>query len=50
MGRPRERAPAPLVGLDSDQSDNGGGGAVWHPLRTGSFHRDISRASPNPGG
>lgn len=32
-GRPGERAPAPLVGLDSDQSDNeqGGGSGTHSP-------------------
>lgn len=49
-GRPGERAPAPLVGLDSDQSDNEQGGGVWHTLPlVPSTHRDSSRTPPNPG-
>lgn len=36
-GRPGERAPAPLVGLDSDQSDNEQGGGLAH-TPPGPFH------------
>lgn len=39
-GQTEGRGSSSLVGLDSDQSDEGRGG-VWHTLPTGSFHRDI---------
>lgn len=49
MGRPRERAPAPLWGWIQTKVTREGRG-IWHTLPTGSFHRDISRTPPDPEG
>ena len=47
MGRPRERAPALLEGLDQTPVTMRGG--LAH-APTASFHRDVSRTPPNLGG